>query len=457
MPLRRRESKGGPRAAAEPAPQYFQVTCPDGHRLRGLRTGTYQALRCPECGNGVFVLPRSPLPEPPTPTDSPGRTRTASRRPAPQPVADESIEYQPAPVQVEHQDAAEIVWDDELPTATADLAPDDEIPAEYRTPRAPEPPASRPVRRERPAPAARPVPSRRPSRVDAVEVPSPEGSPPVSRRPPPASEPPLTRDPAPRKIEIPETRRRRPRLGLVIVGALLLAGGTAAFRLWQAHLESLPAEAEENWNTGLAALDAGDFDAARQSLNRAVSAFDRLGGRDPRTPEARQLAREAAIFADALNVSLEDLISEAARQDDPERWTSRFDTLYRGRSLIIDTTIEATPPAGAEPGQYSLSYRVLLGRGPRPARSGRIDLAGFRLFNDQKLAPGDPVLFGARLAGVVLDGREWLIRLESDSGVLITRFDALQRADWDPAQSARASAEQPRLDPDIPLRRGRPR
>ena len=38
-----------------------------GHRVRGERTEGYQALRCPACGEGVFVLPRSPLPEPVAP------------------------------------------------------------------------------------------------------------------------------------------------------------------------------------------------------------------------------------------------------------------------------------------------------------------------------------------------------------------------------------------------------
>ena len=55
----------GPAEPAEPQP--FRVSCPEGHVIRGRRTEGYQALRCPECGAGVFVLPRSPLPMPPAP------------------------------------------------------------------------------------------------------------------------------------------------------------------------------------------------------------------------------------------------------------------------------------------------------------------------------------------------------------------------------------------------------
>ena len=60
--------------------QYFNVACSSGHRVRGERTEGYQALRCPACGEGVFVLPRSPLPEPAAPARSAG-SRAAARRP----------------------------------------------------------------------------------------------------------------------------------------------------------------------------------------------------------------------------------------------------------------------------------------------------------------------------------------------------------------------------------------
>src|SRR6516164_8534156 len=53
--------------------QYFNVRCASGHRVRGERTEGYQALRCPACGEGIFVLPRSPLPEPVAPARSSGR------------------------------------------------------------------------------------------------------------------------------------------------------------------------------------------------------------------------------------------------------------------------------------------------------------------------------------------------------------------------------------------------
>src|SRR3954447_23687236 len=58
---------GGLAGHSPKVPQLYQVACVAGHRLRGERTEGYQALRCPECGEGIFVLPRSPLPEPAAP------------------------------------------------------------------------------------------------------------------------------------------------------------------------------------------------------------------------------------------------------------------------------------------------------------------------------------------------------------------------------------------------------
>src|SRR4051812_39350344 len=71
---RARKMVGGLAGTPPRIPQLYQVACVAGHRLRGERTEGYQALRCPTFGEGIFVLPRSPLPEPPAPA-SPSRPR----------------------------------------------------------------------------------------------------------------------------------------------------------------------------------------------------------------------------------------------------------------------------------------------------------------------------------------------------------------------------------------------
>ncbi len=109
--------------AAEPETkaEHFNVRCVSGHRVRGERTEGYQALRCPACGEGVFVLPRSPLPIPAAPkrSETSRSPRTIDRM-----VDDSPGELtDPAGVSVdlggdEHAAAdADIIWDDALPEA----------------------------------------------------------------------------------------------------------------------------------------------------------------------------------------------------------------------------------------------------------------------------------------------------------------------------------------------------
>ncbi|MFI5455874.1 MAG: hypothetical protein ACHRXM_10525 [Isosphaerales bacterium] len=110
--------------------QYFNVICASGHRVRGERTEGYQALRCPACGEGVFVLPRSPLPEPVAPA-RPSTSKVVG-------MGEVWVEEGPveltdhARVSVEAVDGessrvdAEIIWDD-APVETPPRARQNEV------------------------------------------------------------------------------------------------------------------------------------------------------------------------------------------------------------------------------------------------------------------------------------------------------------------------------------------
>ena len=111
----------GARYTLQAKVQYFNVICPLGHRVRGRRTLGYQALRCPACGEGVFVLPVSPLPDPAPPTQ-PRRSRTAVTERA---VIEGPVELKdPTQATVdfgdedEGLDQVDIVWDDGRPSQT---------------------------------------------------------------------------------------------------------------------------------------------------------------------------------------------------------------------------------------------------------------------------------------------------------------------------------------------------
>src|SRR5438552_10544957 len=52
-----------------------RVGCACGQTLQGVRAARHQVLRCPACGESVFVLPRSPLPPTGDEDDSPPGTQ----------------------------------------------------------------------------------------------------------------------------------------------------------------------------------------------------------------------------------------------------------------------------------------------------------------------------------------------------------------------------------------------
>ena len=81
------------------------------------------------------------------------------------------------------------------------------------------------------------------------------------------------------------------------------------------------------------------------------------------------------------------MLEEAGRPP-LERWASTFDTLYKGRAIVIDSIITNEPEAGPS-SRYTIEYVVLPaggannfgdGKDARPDRFALIDLTGFQLF-----------------------------------------------------------------------------
>jgi hypothetical protein len=201
--------------------------------------------------------------------------------------------------------------------------------------------------------------------------------------------------------------------------------------MWRARLQDLPRVAELGRVQGLAALDAGKFDLAQQLLSDAKRAVDTLGDDYDGADEIRQGAAEAAIFTTLVSDPLETILTEASA--DPKEWKSRFSTFYKGKSIIVDTHVAAAPNASGTGGRYDLVYRVLpLGEGDKPNRVGRLDLDGFKLFEQPRRDVGERVVFGARLASWSLDLEtgEWRIGLEPDSGVYLRHPRALEAIGW---------------------------
>jgi hypothetical protein len=430
--------------------QYFNVACAGGHRVRGERTEGYQALRCPVCGEGVFVLPRSPLPEPVAPDGAPqargaaGRARNVWTDEGPVELTDPAR----GAVEVDHDGAgrgdAEIVWDDEPAEASpragapasAQIAPEDFAAAEIDAVR-------RAVARGAEVAPARPgrarpdggVPGDRPRRELAAQ-PGPARA--VRSRPKPAEAP------ASAALEARPGPRPGPRIGLIFFLLTLLIAATVGWRVWMNRRAQYPLIIERGKVEGIAALEDGDFDRANQLLSAARSAVDALGGHVTDADEIRQAADEASIFVNICPKTLEELLAEAVRTN-PEAWASTFDSLYKGRACVFDTIIESTPEE-SESGSYELAYVVFPpgeasrfgdGRNPPSEPFARIDLAGFEAIEKAGLKRGDHITFGAKLQSIVYDaGRKHrVVRLEPKSGVVITHQRALLAIGWPSPQT----------------------
>lgn len=399
-----------------PKPQSYNVSCAQGHRLRGLRTEGYQALRCPSCGDAIFVLPRSPLPDPPAPASSSHRPRPASLS---EPLLEEGPIPLTDPVPPPPDDAidGEIEWMDSEPVAAAE-APRPPVAAPPPEGRAPNRPRDRREPKAAPSPAR---PSHRP--------PEPRRAQPAVAAPrPPASKP------APKRPGFRERlRQRRPLLVFLVV--LIVVAGTIALAWRKQRWRDLPKDAEIGRIQGLEALDAGEFDEAKRLLARAARAVDLLGGEYEGAEAIRQGSREAAIYADLVSEPLETILQEAVRAGD-EEWPRLFAARYQGGAILLEAHVTAVPDA-AGAGLYDLDYRILTpGPTGRP-RVARIDLAHFALFDQIKPRRGERVLFGGRLAALGFEDGQWWVRLEPASGVLLTRPRPLEALGWPSSESGR--------------------
>lgn len=410
----KRMMQGGP-AAATSRVQSYRVACPEGHVLHGHRTEGYQALRCPECNAGIFVLPRSPLPEPVAPKSAaPARRRAEPAMaddlvladpPSPAEIARARAEHAasrgPAPVEppVAEPDA-EIEWVDEVeeyPGATGGQGT-------RATPEAtrPKPKKAGPAGPKKPWPKA---PEPIPTGMIAVEEPS----------------------------GFVEWAKRN-KNGLIFAAVVLVVAMTVAWRVRQRRLEDLPRVVEAGRVEGLAKLDEGDFAAAKQLLARAASAVKDLGGEIEGADDVVRGAREAALLADFKGESLGALVEEAAKYNPPDAWPAHFDAIYKGRSTVLMGEVLAVSDSDKADSTYVVDQPIYYGNGPVPAGSGRLDLAGFQLLEQARPNVGDIVTFGARLEAIRFDtGKgEWVVKLVPDSGAFITHAKALGRLPgWD--------------------------
>ena len=394
--------KGGGEPAED---QPFRVACPSGHVVRGRRTEGYQAIRCPECGEGVFVLPASPLPTPLVPASARAAAASAQVDDAPIPLSDHAPESPGG----DESDWFEPVDLGDVPDADGGFDPVEAAVEELRPPsERPEAPPRRPAV---PAPERR-EPPRRPSRAPS--------------RPAVEPVPVFEDDPEPAW----RTRRRRPILvGLAVASVVVL---TVVWTVYRNQRRDYPAQVLEAREEGIPAFDRGDFDRAYRLLARGSAAVEALGGQIGGAEEVRQAAREAEIIVELVADPLEEMLVERARVAVDDVWEDQFNEDYRGRSILIAATVTGTPETSA--GRFEINYQVLADGANAPRRA-RIDFEGFRLFELGPPGLGEIVTFGARLAAFDREAEPWTIRLQPESGVRMTHFGALEALGWTPFET----------------------
>jgi hypothetical protein len=187
-------------------------------------------------------------------------------------------------------------------------------------------------------------------------------------------------------------------------------------------------EAQERLAAGKAAFQEGSYALALEKLIDAHW----LCQRDPKAltyGESQQLNRiywECALYANLVGRGptervLADLLDEAGEHPNPDDWAAHFRRKYRAKTVIFDGVV-----------RFDRRARTLDRSEVRGSRvKARISIEGLQLFD---YLPKEPRrwIFGARLASVRDEGEAgWVIRLEPDSGVLLTDRQAL--VTWNPA------------------------
>jgi hypothetical protein len=200
----------------------------------------------------------------------------------------------------------------------------------------------------------------------------------------------------------------------------------------------------EHFAAGKKLLGQGRFHDAIRELDEAVAIREKnpnaLSALDRKT--LIQLHREGHLFADLLNEPLEDILFQATAELDEREWQAVFSDRYKGKSFII---LAGTRRDNSN--HWLLDYDVFV----RDKRA-RIDWENLHLLRDLHLDQPQRLLLGARLANVEPEaGGTWVIRLEPDSGVLVTDAEAfstvfsLPPEGWEPVIKRQAAwvAEMP--------------
>jgi hypothetical protein len=228
------------------------------------------------------------------------------------------------------------------------------------------------------------------------------------------------------RIEDGRNQRWSPQFAL-LAGAGAFAMVIVAFAIFFQHYKNKDSNSATDQRTaaqcladGTKLLSQGKFHQALRELDATLA----LGEKHPDALSAAdrksltQTRREAHLYADLLNESLEDILLQAAAEPDDREWQAVFADRYKGKSVIF---FAGTRRDASE--RWVLDYDLFVRDKP-----ARIDWENLQLLRDWHLNQPQRLLLGVRLANVEPEaGGTWVVRLQPDSGVLITNADAVTK------------------------------
>jgi hypothetical protein len=219
---------------------------------------------------------------------------------------------------------------------------------------------------------------------------------------------------------LPENVRsgRSPWFWPIVAGLLTLVvvvGGFAAAFLWLIEIPEGAAPTAAEIDTELAgarkALREGELQRAAQELDRLQTTVTvkSQAATPGQREELRQLHRQAVLLADWSGESLEQILARTAPLKF-EEWQAVAER-YRGKPFVFDLELRR---------DASRRYHVIRYGGKDTPPGVRLEVQNLRLLAYLPLEEPQRVLFGARVAELRRQGEVCTVRLEGDSGVLLT-------------------------------------
>jgi hypothetical protein len=209
-------------------------------------------------------------------------------------------------------------------------------------------------------------------------------------------------------------------VALLVVGIIVL---TTWWMVRQSLLARAVRVAQQEGESGLEAVKHKEWLQARNHLELATAALDRLGRTDPEAETERQYYRELRAMLRPCTIPLGELIEKAQEnyesQNEKKRSPRNLTPSYRGEWLIIEGLVRALPREEAN-GKTD-ACALTLPWSPDGSANGVVVRADFPVFS-KVLSPGESKIL--IFAGAIdecswnPDQQTWVVSLDSRSGFL---------------------------------------